>query len=175
MLFETNKNGYICQQSKLNVFIMKKFFTSLSILALIATSSVFVSCSSDDNNSSEQVQQDPLLGKWTAEKIDLKMQLGDNVIIDEKDTDITSELELFFEFKENNVMSLYQKQLQSGQISEGSGTYTVAGSQLTIVISGEPQVFEYSVNNNELTLTMMTEEMYEGQVMKMEMTYYLYK
>jgi len=156
---------------------MKKFFTSLSILALIATSSVFVSCSSDDNSSKEVevIQQDPLLAKWTAKEIDLRLQLGDNVMADEVGTDITNDLELYFEFEEDNVAHLFQKDLETGNIIEATGTYSISGSELTTLFNGVSQIFEYEINGNKLLLTLNTEEMYQGEVLTMNMTYHLYK
>lgn len=153
---------------------MKKIFTSLSILALIATSSVFISCSSDDNNSSEQVQQDPLLGRWIAEKVAIKVTVDGNLMQDETG-DITNELDLYFEFKEGNVVTLYQKQLSTGAVNEGTGTYTVSGSTMTINISGEPQSFEYSLIDGELALKIKEEGEVEGQNYIVEITYFLYK
>lgn len=153
---------------------MKKIFTSLSILALIATSSVFTSCSSDDNNTSEQVQQDPLLGRWIAEKVAIKVTVDGNLMQDETG-DITNELDLYFEFKEGNVVTLYQKQLSTGAVNEGTGTYTVSGSTMTINISGEPQSFEYSLIDGELALKIKEEGEVEGQNYIVEITYFLYK
>lgn len=153
---------------------MKNFFTSLSILALIATSSVFISCSSDDNNSSEQVQQDPLLGRWIAEKVAIKVTVGGNLMQDETG-DITNELDLYFEFKEGNVVTLYQKQLSTGAVNEGTGTYIISGSTMTINISGEPQSFEYSLIDGELALKIKEEGEVEGQNYIVEITYFLYK
>lgn len=156
---------------------MKRLLTSLSILALIATSSTFISCSSDDNVTKEvelSIEQQ-ILGKWILGEIDLKMQLGDNVITDEVGTDVTNELDLYFEFKVGNVVTLYQKQYQNGEVTQGTGTYTVSGSQLTVNISGTPQVFEYEINGDKLSLTLNVEEMYEGQLLIMNLTYHLYK
>ena len=152
---------------------MKKIFTSLSILALIATSSVFTSCSSDDN-ASEQVQQDPLLGKWTVEKVDVKISIDGAVVQDQKGVDITNEVEMYFEFLQGNVANFYQKQIASGQVNQATGTYSVSGSDITIVIENEPQTFEYSINNGELTLSIVEEEMYEGQLYQITTTFHLF-
>ncbi|WP_177760920.1 hypothetical protein [Flavobacterium sp. I3-2] len=153
---------------------MKKFLTTLIFLALIATTSIFVSCSSDDNNNSVQIQQDPLLGRWIAEKVAVKVTVDGNVMQDETG-DITNELDLYFEFKEGNVVTLYQKQFSTGQVNEGTGTYTISGSTMTINISGEPQNFTYALENGELTLKLNEKGEIEGQNYIVEITYFLYK
>lgn len=153
---------------------MKKFFTTFSFLVLIATTSVFVSCSSDDNNNSEQIQQDPLLGRWIAEKVAVKVTVDGNIMQDET-ADITNQLDLYFEFKEGNVVTLYQKQFSTGEVNEGTGTYTISGSTMTINISGEPQDFTYALEDGELSLKIKEEGEIEGQNYIVEMTYFLYK
>lgn len=141
------------------------------------SSSVFVSCSSDDNVTKEVevTKEQQLLAKWTAREIDLNLQLGDNIIADEIGTDITNELELYFEFEENNVVNLYQKQFHNGAVIDVTGTYTITDSEISVNFSGQPQIFEYELNDDKLSLTINTEEMYEGEVLKMKMTYHLYK
>lgn len=153
---------------------MKKFFTTFSFLVLIATTSVFVSCSSDDNNNSEQIQQDPLLGRWIAEKVAVKVTVDGNIMQDET-ADITNQLDLYFEFKEGNVVTLYQKQFSTGGVNEGTGTYIISGSTMTINISGEPQDFTYALEDGELSLKIKEEGEIEGQNYIVEMTYFLYK
>lgn len=141
------------------------------------SSSVFVSCSSDDNVTKEVevTKEQQLLAKWTAREIDLNLQLGDNIIADEIGTDITNELELYFEFEENNVVNLYQKQFYNGAIIDVTGTYKITDSEISVNFSGQPQIFVYELNDDKLSLTINTEEMYEGEVLKMKMTYHLYK
>lgn len=155
---------------------MKKLFTTLSLLTLVISSSIFVSCSSDDNSSKEVevIQQDPLLGKWNLEKIDLKISIDGNVVQEEHGVDITNQIQMYFEFFEGNLVHLFQKDISTNEINEGSGTFTVSGSEITIVIENESQIFEYAINNGELTLTTVEEEIYQGQVFQITTTFHLF-
>jgi len=153
---------------------MKKIISTCSLLIAVLITPLFISCTKADDSIQEK-SQDPLLGKWLAEQVDVVLYADENIIQEQKNKDITESLLLHFEFKPNNLVSFYQKDLESGDIVEGDGTYKILNSKITITIDNNPETFEYEINKGVLSLKNVQEEEYQGQKIKLEITYYLYK
>jgi len=133
---------------------MKTLTRAIMITAIIFTSSLFTSCSSDDDSPS-----DPIVGEWSATlSVTEQFENGKSVGRSENEYD-ENDIERLT-FTADNTFSYYYYQvftLSNGEetIEEGtsSGTYALEGD--TIKFSGldaESQDRLYTLNSSTLTL-----------------------
>ena len=155
---------------------MKRISTFLfaSTLAIASLSS----CSSDDNSSVPQPQPQPtnvLLGKWEMQKMDMKMEMGGNVLIDQQDVDTkTAGIKIEYDFKADNTVEYYMytpaTQQQAEQEQSGTATYTRNGDEITMTINNPTTYTIKVLNSTELHLNMYQEEEVNGSQTKIDIT-----
>lgn len=148
------------------------------LLALTLGLTTLTSCSSDDNSSDTQVQPQPqneLLGKWDLEKVDMKMVIDGEIMIDEKDVPVKQAgLISQYEFFADNTMAYYLYNPASGTTpateESGEGTYVRNGDQLTLTITNGNTFKIELLDSNNLHLNIFQEETSEGVNYTMDMT-----
>ncbi|WP_177764023.1 lipocalin family protein [Flavobacterium sp. I3-2] len=148
------------------------------LLALTLGLTTLTSCSSDDNSSDNQVQPQPqneLLGKWDLEKVDMKMIIDGETMIDEKDVPVKQTgLINQYEFFADNTMEYYLYNPASGTNpateESGEGTYVKNGDQLTLTITNGNTFTIKLLDSNNLHLNISQEEIEEGVNYSMDMT-----
>lgn len=156
---------------------MKKItFIAFALFSSVA----FVSCDKDDDNSSEVQPKDALIGKWDLNLFDIKISVDGNVVQEQKDIDLSGELKMQFDFKEDKTVHLYQYVEATDEEEEqeynGYGTYVKNGNDLTINVDDEPQTFKIILNNqSDLHLNLSVSETYEGMLIEQESTFKMIK
>ena len=144
------------------------------LLALTLGLTTLTSCSSDDNSSDNQAQNE-LLGKWDLEKVDMKMVIDGEIMMDEKDVPVKQTgLINQYEFFADNTMKYYIYNPASGTTpateESGEGTYVRNGDQLTFTITNGNTFTIELLDSNNLHLNIFQEETVEGVNYIMDMT-----
>lgn len=145
---------------------MKKTTLLLASLGLF----LFSSCSSDDNSTIVEPQPvNHLLGAWKLNTMSVKISQDGQVISEQIDAPIGNQLT--WEYKFNEDLTVDYVIGADGQSEEGTGTYTVTDSSLTITIQDEPQTFEITTLNAENLYLKFSyeEEIQEGILVNIEM------
>lgn len=145
---------------------MKKTTLLLASLGLF----LFSSCSSDDNSTIVEPQPvNHLLGAWKLNTMSVKISQDGQVISEQIDAPIGNQLT--WEYKFNEDLTVDYVIGADGQSEEGTGTYTVTDSSLTITIQDEPQTFEITTLNAENLYLKFSEEeeIQEGFLVNIEM------
>lgn len=145
---------------------MKKTTLLLASLGLF----LFSSCSSDDNSTIVEPQPvNHLLGAWKLNTMSVKISQDGQVISEQIDVPIGNQLT--WEYKFNEDLTVDYVIGADGQSEEGTGTYTVTDSSLTITIQDEPQTFEITTLNAENLYLKFSEEeeIQEGFLVNIEM------
>lgn len=155
---------------------MKKI-NSLFFAATLAIVSLS-SCSSDDSTITPTPEPQPtnlLLGKWDMKKMDMKMVMDGNVLVDEKDVD-TEGLGIIvqYDFKSDNQVDYYMftpaNEQQAEQEQSGTGTYTHNGDELTLTL-GSPTPYTIKLlSSSELHLNLSETENINGAEATVDMT-----
>lgn len=104
------------------------------ILFFIATAMIAVSCSDDDSSSAKPVNTDLLVGRWDFVTL---TDNGTNIPLNDCDFGTWKEFKANGQFIEQYVCN--------GQTDLDTSTYTVTGTTVTNVVSGDPDspyVFE---------------------------------
>lgn len=125
------------------------------LLLFVATASLLVSCSSDDNSSDNATSS--LIGKWEAQSFDFSVTLGGQPIELEEDEEfeVTGVVGTIFEFKANNevaVTSYEEIDENQGEWVTDHGTYVYNEAAKTITITtiddfdGSPEVVVMKVD-----------------------------
>lgn len=145
----------------------------------IITAFTFSSCDKNDETV-EETPKDPIVAKWDLKLVDIKISIDNEVVNEENDLDISGELTMQFDFKEDNTIHLYQyapaTEETEAQEFNSSGTYTKVGNQLTITLDGEDQTFTILSNDaSNLHLFMATESEIQGMEIKQDITYKMIK
>jgi len=135
---------------------MKRFF----LLSFITTFLFLtIGCSSDDNSPS--INGESILGKWKAMTLDTKV-LKDNAVVEEqKDYPAHEHAIITVNFKQNNVMEYYFKNLDDANADEinQTGTYSINGTTLSFNLNelGENSVQILLLNNTTLKVQLKPE------------------
>ena len=134
------------------------FAASLGLLSLTA-------CSGDDNTSTVEPQPtNHLLGKWKLNTMSVTSYENDEVVSQNIDTPVGSQITWEYEFKADNSVEYYMAIPVAGLEEKGSGTYTRTGNTLTMTIDDEAQSFEISKSDVDNLHLKITEEEVDGDV-----------
>lgn len=132
---------------------MKKTTLLLASLGLF----LFSSCSSDDNSTIVEPQPvNHLLGAWKLNTMSIKISQDGEVLLEQ--IDVPTEGQVTWEYDFNEDLTVDYVIVADGQSEEGTGTYTVTDSSLTITIQDEPQTFEITTLNAENLYLKFSEE-----------------
>lgn len=145
---------------------MKKTTLLLASLGLF----LFSSCSSDDNSTIVEPQPvNHLLGAWKLNTMSIKISQAGEVLLEQ--IDVPTEGQVTWEYDFNEDLTVDYVIVADGQSEEGTGTYTVTDSSLTITIQDEPQTFEITTLNAENLYLKFSEEeeIQEGFLVNIEM------
>lgn len=145
---------------------MKKTTLLLASLGLF----LFSSCSSDDNSTIVDPQPvNHLLGAWKLNTMSIKISQDGEVLLEQ--IDVPTEGQVTWEYDFNEDLTVDYVIVADGQSEEGTGTYTVTDSSLTITIQDEPQTFEITTLNAENLYLKFSEEeeIQEGFLVNIEM------
>jgi len=145
---------------------MKKTTLLLASLGLF----LFSSCSSDDNSTIVEPQPvNHLLGAWKLNTMSIKISQDGEVLLEQ--IDVPTEGQVTWEYDFNEDLTVDYVIVADGQSEEGTGTYTVTDSSLTITIQDEPQTFEITTLNAENLYLKFSEEeeIQEGFLVNIEM------
>ena len=153
---------------------MKKISTFLfaATIAIVSLSS----CSSDDGSSTPQPQPTNfLLGKWEMQKMDMKMEMGGNVLIDQQDVDTkTAGIIVEYDFKSDNTVEYYMytpaTPQQAEQEQSGTATYTRNGDEITMTINNPATYTIKVLSSTDLHLNMYQEEDVNGSQTTVDIT-----
>lgn len=131
---------------------------------------LFSSCSSDDNSTIVEPQPvNHLLGAWKLNTMSIKISQDGEVLLEQ--IDVPTEGQVTWEYDFNEDLTVDYVIVADGQSEEGTGTYTVTDSSLTITIQDEPQTFEITTLNAENLYLKFSEEeeIQEGFLVNIEM------
>ena len=145
---------------------MKKTTLLLASLGLF----LFSSCSSDDNSTIVEPQPvNHLLCAWKLNTMSIKISQDGEVLLEQ--IDVPTEGQVTWEYDFNEDLTVDYVIVADGQSEEGTGTYTVTDSSLTITIQDEPQTFEITTLNAENLYLKFSEEeeIQEGFLVNIEM------
>lgn len=155
---------------------MKKITTYLfaATIAIVSLSS----CSSDDNNNAPMPEPQPvnlLLGKWDMKKMDMKIVVDGDVMIDEKDVDTKgSGITVQYDFKADKTFEYYMftpaNPQQAEQEQSGTGTYTHNGDEIIMTINSPTTYTIKILSGTELHLNMNEAENVNGLETEIDMT-----
>lgn len=142
---------------------MKKIF----LLSIFTTLLFLVGCNGDDNTSSNS-NSTLILGKWKAMTVDTQI-LKDNVVVEEvKDYPAHEHATITVDFKQNNVLDYYFKNLDDTNAAEinQTGTYSINGNTLTFDLpeTGSGSVQILTLNNTTLRVQLKPEPFEEEGV-----------
>ena len=157
---------------------MKKI-TLLAFVCLSALSTI--SCYRyDKTNTSPVVTKDNIIGKWNLKLVDLKITVDGQVYSEQKDLDLSQQLTMQFDFKEDKKVHLYQytpaTDEEEAQELNVDGTYEKNGNDLTITIEQETQTFKILLNDtSNLHLFLKSTDTYEGMEVIQETTFKMVK
>lgn len=155
---------------------MKKISNSLFVATLAIIS--FSSCSSDDSTHPPTPEPQPtnlLLGKWDMNKMDMKLVMDGNILVDETDVDTKSTgIIVQYDFKSDNKVDYYiftpANAQQAEQEQSGTGTYTRNGDELTLTL-GTPTPYTIKLlTSTDLHLNLYDSDNVNGAETTIDMT-----
>lgn len=155
---------------------MKKISTYLFAAAIAIVS--LSSCSSDDNSTAPTPEPQPtnlLLGKWDMQKMDMKIVMDGDTMIDEKEVDTKGAgITVQYDFKADNTVEYYMytpaNAQQAEQEQSGTGTYNRTGEKIIMTL-GSPTTYTIQIlSSTELHLNMNEKENVNGAETEIDMT-----
>jgi len=139
---------------------MKKLFSLTGLIVFLLAFSI-IGCKKD------KTPEELIIGKWNAVS-EAWTDYEDGVKTDEG-TDTYDQNEMALEFSDNGTGKVYY----DNQVGD-TFTWEMNGDVLTVIIPGEdPEEMGFTVNEDDLTLTMTYEETYDGVVYKYVSDLYL--
>lgn len=152
---------------------MKKIYFYLAV----ASFGLFtITSCSDDEKAGPEPTKDVFLGKWDLKTLSSKVYINGDLVEDVKEQPVEGKMTLQFDFKADNKVDYYMYAPATEDREEvkvdASGSYKKNGTELTITIEGEDQIFKIEGNDAEnLKLMQSVEFKFDEATLKQDVTF----